>query len=223
MSLRVRETPAAASPDPQGPPERRCGLRRTAGSRGDDLEDQGQAVFAMTRRAVVIVAAAMAVGIFASVRGLVGASGDEGRFRVARDRGYAGFGAAEEGAWRGSYYFVQLADPQLGMLLRDRSWSEELDMLRLAIEHVNRLRPRFVIVSGDLVNAFPEEDGDAAAREGEGEALEGALAELDARVGLVLQPGNHDLGQAPTLGQEAPCPAARKPRRGIPLVKLSVF
>ena len=28
-------------------------------------------------------------------------------------------------------------------------------MLRLAIQHVNRLKPRFLLISGDLTNAWP--------------------------------------------------------------------
>ena len=106
----------------------------------------------------------------------------------------AGLGPAEEGAWRGSYYFVQLADPQLGMLHRDASWREELAMLALAVEHVNRLRPRFVVVSGDLINGFP---GKPAVPD-QVEAFERALARLDPSIPLVLEPGNHDLGQKPT-------------------------
>ena len=106
----------------------------------------------------------------------------------------AGLGPAEEGAWRGSYYFVQLADPQLGMLHRDASWREELASLALAVDHVNRLKPRFVVVSGDLINGFPGEP----AIPDQVEAFEGALARLDPSIPLVLEPGNHDLGQRPT-------------------------
>ena len=55
---------------------------------------------------------------------------------------------------------MQLADPQLGMLHWDKEWSEELTMLRLAIQHVNRLKPRFLFISGDLINAFPTDESD---------------------------------------------------------------
>ena len=111
-----------------------------------------------------------------------------------RNHTIAGLGPAEEGAWRGSYYFVQLADPQLGMLHRDASWQEELALLSLAVEHVNRLKPRFVVVSGDLINGFP---GKPAIPD-QVDAFKGALAGLDPSIPLVLEPGNHDLGQRPT-------------------------
>ena len=78
-----------------------------------------------------------------------------GRFKLALNRGYNGLGREAEGTWAGEYDFVQLADPQLGMLHMDKSWAEELTMLKLAIDHVNRLRPRFLLISGDLTNAWP--------------------------------------------------------------------
>jgi 3',5'-cyclic AMP phosphodiesterase CpdA len=99
---------------------------------------------------------------------------------------------ADEGGWRGPVDFIQLADPQLGMLHQDVRWEEEVAMLRRAIEHANRLRPRFVLVSGDLVNKFGGSDEQQLA------ALGRALGALDAAIPIVLQPGNHDLGQVPT-------------------------
>ena len=46
------------------------------------------------------------------------------RFHLASNRIYSGLTPAEEGEWCGPYDFVQLADPQLGMLHMDRSWAE---------------------------------------------------------------------------------------------------
>jgi hypothetical protein len=62
-----------------------------------------------------------------------------GRFHLAENRVFQGLEYESEGEWQGGYDFVQLADPQLGMLHRDRYWTEELTMLRLALQHVNRL------------------------------------------------------------------------------------
>ena len=50
-----------------------------------------------------------------------------------------------------------VADPQIGMFKMDSDWAEELTMLRMAVQHVNRLKPRFLLVSGDLTNAWPSE------------------------------------------------------------------
>ena len=150
----------------------------------------------MKRRAL-LGAAAAAVVVFAALRlpenPRAHVFWDNHRART-RNHTINGLGPAEEGAWRGSYYFVQLADPQLGMLHRDASWREELATLALAVEHVNRLKPRFVVVSGDLINGFPGEP----AIPDQVEAFKGALARLEPSIPLVLEPGNHDLGQRPT-------------------------
>lgn len=63
----------------------------------------------------------------------------DNKFLLARERGFEGLNFEAEGKWSGPYDFVQLADPQLGMLHFDRDWTEELTMLRLAVQHVNRL------------------------------------------------------------------------------------
>ena len=52
------------------------------------------------------------------------------------------------------WLFVQLADPQLGMLNSDQedgTWDEEEATLSKAVDHINRLKPKFAIVCGDLV------------------------------------------------------------------------
>ena len=149
-----------------------------------------------TKRRALLAAAAAAVVVFTALRlpeTRRETFWDNHRSRT-QNHTIAGLGPAEEGAWRGSYYFVQLADPQLGMLHRDASWREELASLALAVDHVNRLKPRFVVVSGDLINGFPGEP----AIPDQVEAFKGALARLDPSIPLVLEPGNHDLGQRPT-------------------------
>lgn len=118
------------------------------------------------------------------------------RFRYAQERVYQGFGAAEQSAWDGSYDFIQLADPQLGMLRMDQDWAEEVTMLRLAVQHVNRLKPRFLLVSGDLTNVWPSRET-ASVVAAQAQSFKEALRDLDPTIPLVLQPGNHDVGQDP--------------------------
>lgn len=121
------------------------------------------------------------------------------RFRKAHHRSFDGLTVAEEGEWRGGLSFVQLADPQLGMLHGDKSWEEEKAMLSLAVQHVNRLKPRFLLVSGDLTNAWPvgpQADPINAAKQVV--AVKEVLREVDSSIPIVLVPGNHDIGQVPT-------------------------
>ena len=118
------------------------------------------------------------------------------RFTFAQDRGYEGLTESEEGEWDGPYDFVQLADPQIGMFQMDRDWAEEMTMLRMAVAHVNRLKPRFLLVSGDLTNAWPSAETEELVRR-QSASFREALRELDPSVALILQPGNHDVGQNP--------------------------
>eukprot|EP00747_Dinoflagellata_sp_TGD_P168254 gnl/TRDRNA2_/TRDRNA2_194200_c0_seq1.p1 gnl/TRDRNA2_/TRDRNA2_194200_c0~~gnl/TRDRNA2_/TRDRNA2_194200_c0_seq1.p1 ORF type:complete len:389 (-),score=80.93 gnl/TRDRNA2_/TRDRNA2_194200_c0_seq1:15-1181(-) len=121
------------------------------------------------------------------------------RFKGAVDRSFSGLNEAAEGTWQGPFSFVQLADPQIGMFHGNASWEEELDMIRLAVQHVNRLKPRFVLISGDLQNAFPIGPGsDFEAGRRQVADLKEVLREVDDAIPLVVLPGNHDIGQKPT-------------------------
>jgi 3',5'-cyclic AMP phosphodiesterase CpdA len=48
--------------------------------------------------------------------------------------------------------FVQMSDPQFGMFTRNASFEHETVNLEFAIANANRLKPAFVIVTGDLIN-----------------------------------------------------------------------
>lgn len=121
-----------------------------------------------------------------------------GCFLRAQGRVFAGLTSDKEAQWSGDYDFIQLADPQLGMLHSDDGWREERTMLLYAIHHINRLQPRFVLVSGDLINAFPS--GSSAAQHvasREVASFKEVFMEVDPSIPLVVQPGNHDIGQTP--------------------------
>lgn len=105
-----------------------------------------------------------------------------------------GFERDREGSWTGPYFFVQAADPQLGMFDQDRRWDRELDLMRRAAEHINRLRPRFVAVCGDEVNQVPGgPEYPAQVRD----FLQGATG-IDPAIPVICLPGNHDTGDTPT-------------------------
>ena len=98
-----------------------------------------------------------------------------------------------------AFFVIQLTDPQFGLQHSNKAWSEERDMLDLAITQVNRLRPKFLILSGDLQNWFPTNQ---TVRTGYQQAADvnASLSKLSPAVPLkVIIPGNHDLGDAPTL------------------------
>jgi hypothetical protein len=47
--------------------------------------------------------------------------------------------------------FVQMSDPQFGMFTKNASFEHETVTLEFAIANANRLKPAFVIVTGDLI------------------------------------------------------------------------
>lgn len=118
----------------------------------------------------------------------------DSRFRRAHDRVFDGFSAHGEGCWQGDFSFVVLADTQLGMLNSDQSWEEESKMMREAIMHINRLKPRFVVVCGDLVNAMPQSEHDHITRQRQKEQVRDfkkIANTIDDSIALLCVCGNH--------------------------------
>ncbi len=97
----------------------------------------------------------------------------------------------QEGRWSGPFFFVVMADPQFGMMT-DRK-RERLNA-EAAVAHVNRLRPRFVVILGDLTHAVPGAKG-YDEQSGEFRSVFGGI---DRKIPLLLVPGNHDLGKKAT-------------------------
>ena len=56
------------------------------------------------------------------------------------------------------FFFIQLSDPQFGMFTTNKEFAQETANFEFAVATVNRLRPAFVVITGDLVN----QPGDAA-------------------------------------------------------------
>ena len=88
------------------------------------------------------------------------------------------------------FYFAMIADTQLGMHASDRNFEQETASYEFAVATINRLKPEFVIVLGDLVNR--EED-----REQIHEFLR-ISRKIDPFIPLYYVAGNHDVGRVPT-------------------------
>jgi len=88
------------------------------------------------------------------------------------------------------FFFIQLTDPQFGMCAKDADFQQETANFEFAIATANRLKPAFVVVTGDLINKA----GDAAQAE---EYLR-ICAKLDRSIRLYHVPGNHDVDNVPT-------------------------
>src|SRR5260370_19293443 len=88
------------------------------------------------------------------------------------------------------FSFIQMSDPQFGMFTDDKSFEHETANFEFAIAAANRLRPKFVVVTGDLINQ-------------PGNALQAAeyhrvAARLDPAIKLYHAAGNHDVRNDPT-------------------------
>jgi len=87
-------------------------------------------------------------------------------------------------------FFIQLSDPQFGMITDNKGFVQETINFEKAISAVNRMHPAFVVVCGDLVNQ----------RENVSQVAEykRIAGRLDPSIPLYNVPGNHDVGNTPT-------------------------
>lgn len=87
-------------------------------------------------------------------------------------------------------FFIQMSDPQFGMYTSNRDFVQETANFEFAVATANRLRPAFVVITGDLVN----KPGDPA----QIAEYKRIAARLDRSIPLYNVPGNHDVGNEPT-------------------------
>src|SRR5689334_9699417 len=83
------------------------------------------------------------------------------------------------------FFFIQMSDPQFGMFTANGEFSRETANFTRAIEAANRLRPAFVVVTGDLTNR----QGDSA----QIAEYRRIASKLDRSIPLYNVPGNHDV------------------------------
>jgi predicted phosphodiesterase len=86
--------------------------------------------------------------------------------------------------------FIQMSDPQFGMYTKDKDFAQETANFEFAIATANRLKPAFVVITGDLINK-----SDDAAQAAEYKRI---TSKLDPAIKLFSMPGNHDVGNEPT-------------------------
>jgi len=111
-------------------------------------------------------------------------------------------GLERETTWTRPFFFAVLADTQLGMVMSDKEWDGELDKCRQAVEALNRLRPKFAIVCGDLVNMWPANDpehptADPEKRQQQVADFKEVMSGVSEDIPLVCVCGNHDVGNRP--------------------------
>jgi serine/threonine-protein phosphatase CPPED1 len=87
-------------------------------------------------------------------------------------------------------FFIQLADPQMGAFTQDKDFVQETANYEFVVANVNRLRPAFVVICGDLIN----KTGDKM------QATEyfRITSKIDRAIPVHAVAGNHDVGNDPT-------------------------
>ncbi len=88
------------------------------------------------------------------------------------------------------FFFIQLSDPQLGMFTENKDFVQDAANFEFAVTAVNRLRPAFVVVTGDLVH----KPGDSA----QIAEYRRIVAKIDPSIPVYNIAGNHDVQNVPT-------------------------
>jgi 3',5'-cyclic AMP phosphodiesterase CpdA len=89
------------------------------------------------------------------------------------------------------FFFIQASDPQFGMYTANKDFRQETANWEFVVANVNRLKPAFLVVTGDLTNQ--EGNADQIAE------YQRINKKLDPAVHLYSVAGNHDVANEPSL------------------------
>jgi serine/threonine-protein phosphatase CPPED1 len=87
------------------------------------------------------------------------------------------------------WFFIQLTDPQFGMFEKNEGFEKETLLYEKAIAGVNRLKPDFIVITGDFVHSQNSEL--------QNEEFKRITAKVDPAIPVYYSPGNHDIGVEP--------------------------
>lgn len=87
------------------------------------------------------------------------------------------------------WFFIQITDPQFGMFENNNGFEKESVLYEKAVEEVNRLKPDFVVITGDFVHNSASSEQIAEFKR--------ITAMIDSEIPVFYTPGNHDVGQIP--------------------------
>lgn len=87
------------------------------------------------------------------------------------------------------FTFLQLTDIQMGMTSKNLNFEEEIRLYSLAVVQINKIKPDFVVITGDFVNNRTDTNQIIAFKK--------LTSLINKKIPVYLIPGNHDLGQVP--------------------------
>ena len=87
------------------------------------------------------------------------------------------------------FFFIQMTDIQFGMHDENKGFAPESALYEKAVSEINRLKPDFVVITGDFVHDPNDEDQISEFKR--------LTAKIDPGIPVYMIPGNHDVGQVP--------------------------
>jgi serine/threonine-protein phosphatase CPPED1 len=87
------------------------------------------------------------------------------------------------------WFFIQLTDPQFGMFEKNESFEKETILYEKAVSAINKLRPDFVVITGDFVH-----NQKSVSQINEFKRI---TSKINPEIPVYYTPGNHDIGQVP--------------------------
>lgn len=85
------------------------------------------------------------------------------------------------------FFFIQISDPQFGFTDNNKSISAEIVAMDKAIAAINRLKPPFIIITGDFVHDPNSKEQILTYKH--------MVAQIDPSIKVYMIPGNHDIGE----------------------------
>jgi 3',5'-cyclic AMP phosphodiesterase CpdA len=101
----------------------------------------------------------------------------------------AGVGNAQRKKVASPFMFIQLTDPQFGFIDPGKGFGKETELYEKAVRAINRLKPDFVVITGDFVNGTKDRAQIAEFKR--------ITATIDSKIPVYYTPGNHDIGNVP--------------------------
>lgn len=87
------------------------------------------------------------------------------------------------------FFFIQITDIQFGMHDENKGFAPETALYEKAIAGINRLKPDFVVITGDFVHDPNDKD--------QINEFKRLTAKIGPGIPVYMIPGNHDVGQVP--------------------------
>lgn len=91
-----------------------------------------------------------------------------------------------------SFTFIQLTDTQMGFISGNQNCDEEIELYTKAVNFINKVKPKFVVITGDFVNNRTDPS--------QIKSFKKITSSINKKIPVYLIPGNHDMGQKPTKG-----------------------